>query len=123
MHLIITHRKQNFLETNFSNLTLSTNQEGQTDPQFLQTRTTIENLKREEFFTHPIDTTLRVDQDLNANPPELPGILQMRYWKNKKGIITIKRSSWTSTCKISHTSIYHFRCNWRRRIQRRMCNC
>ena len=65
------------LETNFSNLNLSTNQDGQTDPQFLPTRTTIENLKSEEFLTHPIDTTLRIDQDLNANPPELPGTLQM----------------------------------------------
>ena len=70
-------RENSNLETNFSNLTLSTNHEGQTDPQFLQTRTTIENVKSKEFLTHPIDTILRVDKDLNANPPELPGILQM----------------------------------------------
>ena len=65
------------LETNLSNLTLSTSHEGQTDPQFLQTSTTIQNENSKDFLTHPNDTTLLVDQDMNANPPELPGILKM----------------------------------------------
>ena len=78
-----SHENSN-LETNLSNLTLSTNHEGQTDPQFLQTRTTIENENSKDFLTHPIDTTLHVGQDLNANPPELPGILQIHYWQNRE---------------------------------------
>ena len=65
------------LEANLSNLTLSTNHEGQTDPQFLHTCTTIESENSKDLLTHPINTTLLVGQDLNANPSELPGILQM----------------------------------------------
>ena len=65
------------LETNLSNLTLSTNHEVQADPQFLQTRTTIENENSNDFLTHPIGATLLAEQDMNANPPELPGILKV----------------------------------------------
>lgn len=76
-YMVQNARGNSNLEANLSNLTLSTNHEGQTDPQFLHTCTTIESENSKDLFTHPINTTLLVGQDLNANPSELPGILQM----------------------------------------------
>ena len=76
-YMVQNARGNSNLEANLSNLTLSTNHEGQTDPQFLHTCTTTESENSKDLFTHPINTTLLVGQDLNANPSELPGILQM----------------------------------------------